>query len=87
MPHQAVRIDSTRTLHVTYVSGFPFGGDPLRVRHASATIGGPWVIETVGPDNTGVLFGATLALGSSDTLHVAYERGSEVRYARKVCHS
>jgi len=85
--HETIRVDSTGTLHIIYSGGSPFNGVPSQVRHAHAAIGGAWTIEPVGPD-TGV-FGPSLALGPSDTLHVVYARmngaGWDVRYAHLVC--
>jgi hypothetical protein len=88
MVHETARIDAGGTLHVVYTGGSPFNGVPSTVRHAHAAIGGTWTIDAVGPD-TGV-FGAALALGPDDSLHVVYARsqasgGWDVRYARYVC--
>jgi len=85
MPHQSLRIDRNGVLHVVYINGNPFGGIPFRVRHATATIGGAWTTEPVGLDTT-LVYGASLVLGPQDSLHVAYLRDHDVRYAHHVCH-
>jgi hypothetical protein len=60
---------------------------PLTIRHAQAAIGGPWTIESIGTDTP--TFGASLAFGSNDSMHIVSPRLRDsrwdVRYTHLVC--
>jgi hypothetical protein len=87
-----IRVDSAGRLHLVYAGGSFFFGIPVRVRHASAAIGGPWTIDIVGsdggpgPEFDDFLFGPQIVIDARDRLHVLYmRRFDELRYARGIC--
>jgi hypothetical protein len=87
---QTIRVDSSGQLHIIYIGGLLVDGE--RVRHASAAIGGAWMIDAVGSDIgvdlASVLAAPSMVIDSRDQLHALYRRGfdsQELRHAHRVC--